>query len=59
MKRRGFLGLLGATIVSPPNLSFAQTAPSPRATPLRIVVVANTYYEGDGLMTVLSNRWVI
>jgi hypothetical protein len=58
MKRRDFLSLLGATLVSSPNVSFAQTpAPGTSTTPLRIVVVANTYYEGDGLMAVLCNRW--
>jgi hypothetical protein len=58
MKRRDFLGLLGATLVSSPVVSFGQT-PAPRTggKPLRIVVVANTYYEGDGLMNVLCNRW--
>ena len=58
MKRRDFLGLLGAALVSSPNVSFSQTpAPGTGARPLRIVVVANTYYEGDGLMTVLCDRW--
>jgi hypothetical protein len=58
MKRRDFLGLLGATLVSSPTVSLGQTAPpAPGTRPLRIVVVANTYYEGDGLMAVLCNRW--
>src|ERR1700680_4326855 len=58
MKRRDFLGLLGATLVSSPNVSLGQTpAPTTGTRPLRIVVVANTYYEGDGLMAVLCNRW--
>jgi hypothetical protein len=56
MKRRDFLGLLGATLVSSPRVSLGQTV-APPTRPLRIVVVANTYYEGDGLMTVLCNRW--
>lgn len=52
------MGLLGATLVSPPNVSFGQTpAPKISGKPLRIVIVANTYYEGDGLMAVLCNRW--
>nr|WP_176422080.1 hypothetical protein [Bradyrhizobium sp. 2S1]MCK7664918.1 hypothetical protein [Bradyrhizobium sp. 2S1] len=58
MRRRDVLGLLGATLVSPTKVSFAQTLASGGDTKrLRIVVVANTYYEGDGLMTVLCNRW--
>jgi hypothetical protein len=58
MKRRDFLGLLGATLVSSPTVSLGQTAPpAPGTKPLRIVVVANTFYEGDGLMAVLCNRW--
>ena len=45
MKRRDFLGLLGATLVSSPNVSLGQTlAPTTGTRPLRIVVVANTYY---------------
>lgn len=57
MQRRYFLGLLGAAIVAPPNVSFAQAPASSAATKtLRIVVIANTYYEGDGLMTALCNR---
>jgi hypothetical protein len=58
MERRDFLGLLGATLVSSPHVSLGQTpALGTGPKPLRIVIVANTYYEGDGLMDVLCNRW--
>jgi hypothetical protein len=56
MERRDFLGLLGAALISAPKVSFSQT-PGTGARPLRITVIANTYYEGDGLMTVLYERW--
>ena len=57
MKRREFLSLLGVTLIGSPNVSLAQILPSNVGTkPLRIVVVANTYYEGDGLMAALCNR---
>jgi hypothetical protein len=57
MKRRDFLGLFGATLIASPGVSFGEeAAPAAVTKPLRIVVVANTYYEGDGLMTVLCNR---
>lgn len=57
MKRRDFLGLFGAALVATPRLSFGQAAaPGAGTRSLRIVVVANTYYEGDGVMTALCNR---
>jgi hypothetical protein len=57
MQRRQFLGLLGASVVVSPQLSFGQAASANGQTaPRRIVVVANTYYEGDGLMTALCAR---
>jgi hypothetical protein len=57
MKRRDFLGLFGATLIASPRVSLGQTpAAPPTPKQLRIVVVANTYYEGDGLMTALCNR---
>lgn len=57
MKRRDFLGLFGAALVATPRLSFGQAAaPGTGTRSLRIVVVANTYYEGDGVMTALCNR---
>jgi hypothetical protein len=59
MKRRKFLGLAGAALLSGPAVSIAQkstvlAAGSP-GKPLRVVVIANTYYEGDGLMIALCN----
>ena len=53
MKRREFLGLAGAALISVPKISIAQTNPSKT---LRIVVVANRYHEADGLMAALCNQ---
>jgi len=53
MKRREFLGLAGAALISAPKASRAQPNPSKK---LRIVVVANKNYEADGLMAALSNQ---
>lgn len=53
MKRREFLGLAGAALISAPKISVAQTAPGKK---LRIVVVANRYHEADGLMAALNNQ---
>lgn len=53
MKRRDFLGLAGAAIISAPRISIAQTVS--RKT-LRVVVVANVYHEADGLMAALTNQ---
>lgn len=51
--RRAFLATAGATLISGPTASFAQTTPSKK---LRIVVVANRNHEADGLMAALSNQ---
>jgi hypothetical protein len=61
MKRREFLGLLGATLLTVPTPSKSQSSkPLVRAalanTPLRVVVVANKNYEADALMAVVSNN---
>lgn len=53
MKRREFLGLAGAAIISAPKISSAQTAPKKI---LRVVVVANKYHEADGLMAAVGNQ---
>lgn len=53
MKRRDFLGLAGAALISVPRISIAQTNPNKS---LRVVVVANVYHEADGLMAALSNQ---
>lgn len=53
MKRREFLGLAGAALISAPKISIAQTGSSRT---LRVVVVANVYHEADGLMAALSNQ---
>lgn len=53
MKRREFLGLAGAALISAPKISIAQTAPSKT---LRIVVLANRYHEADGLMAAVGNQ---
>jgi hypothetical protein len=53
MKRRDFLGLAGAALISSPNISFAQTAPRKK---LRIVVITNRYHEADGLMAAVCNQ---
>jgi hypothetical protein len=53
MKRREFLGLAGAALLSAPKALRAQPNPSKK---LRIVVVANRYHEADGLMAALSNQ---
>lgn len=57
MRRREFLGTATAALLLPSlnSISQAQTANAPGKS-LRIVVVANTYYEGDGLMAALCNR---
>jgi hypothetical protein len=59
MKRREFLGLVGATLLAGPRASKAQSSGLPvrvpTNTPLRIVVVANKTYEADALMAVASN----
>lgn len=53
MRRRDFLGLASAAIISAPKISPAQTAP---ARTLRVVVIANVYHEADGLMAALCNQ---
>lgn len=53
MRRREFLGLAGAALISAPRASIAQTN---SAKTLRVVVVANVYHEADGLMAALSNQ---
>lgn len=53
MKRREFLGLAGAALLSAPKALRAQPNSSKK---LRIVVVANRYHEADGLMAALSNQ---
>ncbi len=53
MKRREFLGLAGAALISIPKMSIAQTNSTK---PLRIVVIANVYHEADGLMAALCNQ---
>jgi hypothetical protein len=42
MKRREFLGMAGAVVISAPRLSIAQTTSGKK---LRIVVVANVAHE--------------
>jgi hypothetical protein len=53
MKRRDFLGLAGAALITRSGASIAQPA---FARKLRIVVVANKYHEADGLMAALRNQ---
>ncbi len=53
MKRRDFLGLAGAALISAPKISLAQSTSAKR---LRIVVVANRYHEADGLMAAVCNQ---
>jgi hypothetical protein len=53
MKRREFLGLAGAALISAPRISIAQTTPSKT---IRVVVIANRYYEADGLMAAVGNQ---
>jgi hypothetical protein len=53
MKRREFLGLAGAAVLSGPTALHAQADPSKK---LRIVVVANRYHEADGLMAAVCNQ---
>jgi hypothetical protein len=53
MRRRDFLGLAGAALISAPKISIAQTAPGKT---LRVVVVANRYHEADGLMAAVCNQ---
>ena len=53
MKRREFLGLAGAALLSAPKASRAQPNPNKK---LRIVVVANRYHEADGLMAAVCNQ---
>jgi len=53
MKRREFLGLAGAALISAPKISIAQTTPSKT---LRVVVVANRNHEADGLMAAVCNQ---
>jgi len=53
MRRRDFLGLAGAALISGPRISLAQTTGNK---PLRIVVVANVFHEGDGVMAALCNQ---
>jgi len=60
MKRREFLAFFGTALVSARNIALAQTPSPPSAAkqskPVRIVVVAYTYYEGDGVMSAVCNR---
>jgi hypothetical protein len=51
--RRTFLATAGATLVTGPTVSLAQTTPSKK---LRIVVVANRNHEADGLMAAVCNQ---
>ena len=53
LNRRAFLATAGATLITGPTTSFAQTTPGKK---LRVVVVANRYHEADGLMAALSNQ---
>src|SRR5260370_749970 len=53
LNRRTFLATAGATLITGPTASFAQTTPGKK---LRVVVVANRYHEADGLMAALSNQ---
>jgi hypothetical protein len=53
MKRREFLGLAGAALISGPKISIAQTTAGKT---LRVVVIANRYHEADGLMAALCNQ---
>jgi hypothetical protein len=53
MRRREFLGLAGAALISSSKVLVAQTAPSKT---LRVVVIANRYHEADGLMAALCNQ---
>jgi hypothetical protein len=53
MRRRDFLGLAGAAVISAPRISIAQTTSSK---PLRVVVIANVYHEADRLMAALNNQ---
>lgn len=53
MRRREFLGLVGAAIIATPKISFAQTTARKA---LRVVVVANRYHEADGLMAAVCNE---
>jgi hypothetical protein len=52
MRRRDFLGLAGAALISAPKVSIAQTTAGKK---LRVVVVANKFHEADGLMAALCN----
>src|SRR6266700_4280084 len=53
VNRRACLAAAGASLVTDPTASFAQTTSSKK---LRIVVVANRYHEADGLMAALCNQ---
>jgi hypothetical protein len=53
MRRRDFLGLAGAALISAPKISLAQTTSIKK---LRVVVVANRNHEADGLMAALCNQ---
>jgi hypothetical protein len=53
INRRAFLATAGATLVTAPTVSLAQTTPGKK---LRIVVVANRYHEADGLMAAVCNQ---
>jgi len=53
LNRRTFLATAGATLITGPMASRAQTNPSKT---LRIVVVANRYHEADGLMAAVCNQ---
>jgi hypothetical protein len=53
MKRRDFLGFVGATIAMAPHFATAQQS---AAGPLRILIIANRGFEADPLMAVLGNE---
>src|SRR5262249_45738474 len=52
MRRREVLGLLGATALAAPFVARAQTATT---SPARVVLVANTTFEGDALMAAFGH----
>jgi hypothetical protein len=53
LNRRIFLATAGATLITGPTASLAQTTAGKT---LRIVVVANRYHEADGLMAAVCNQ---
>jgi hypothetical protein len=53
LNRRAFLSTAGATLITKPAASLAQTTSSKL---LRVVVIANRYHEADGLMAAICNQ---